>query len=194
MRLALVFASRDGHTLKIAQYLASELRARGHAVEVFDAAQPRDAPRLAEYDGALLGACVHAGHHLRALSRFARQHRAELQAMPAGFFSVSMAAASQQHQDRQRGEQYMATFGRETGWTPALSTSFAGALPFRRYGFFKRLLMSWIGRSQGMAVDTSRDYEFTDWGAVERFAGQFLAFLGAAGTAPGASAPPPAPP
>jgi menaquinone-dependent protoporphyrinogen oxidase len=54
------------------------------------------------------------------------------------------------------------------------SASLAGALPYSRYGFLKRLLMRLIVWREGGDTDDSRDYDDTDWDAVECFARSFL--------------------
>ena len=50
----------------------------------------------------------------------------------------------------------------------------AGALPFTKYGWLKRLVMLRIARKQlGTDLDTRRDYEYTDWKDVRAFARDF---------------------
>jgi menaquinone-dependent protoporphyrinogen oxidase len=66
----------------------------------------------------------------------------------------------------------------QTQWRPALTALVAGALPYTRYGFWKRFLMKRIARSHGDPIDTSRDHELTDWRALEAFARQAAALLG----------------
>ena len=39
----------------------------------------------------------------------------------------------------------------------------AGALPYTRYGWIKRMMMRRIVAKAGGDTDTSRDYEYTDW-------------------------------
>jgi menaquinone-dependent protoporphyrinogen oxidase len=53
---------------------------------------------------------------------------------------------------------------------------FGGALVYRQYGFFKRLMMKKIvsDKPGGLSTDTSRDHEYTDWDQVARFAEDFL--------------------
>ena len=62
----------------------------------------------------------------------------------------------------------------ETGWRPHRVELVAGALPYTRYNFLVRFVMRRIARKEGGDTDTSRDYEYTDWSAVERFALEFL--------------------
>jgi menaquinone-dependent protoporphyrinogen oxidase len=50
----------------------------------------------------------------------------------------------------------------------------AGALPYTRYNFLIRFMMRRIVKTEGGDTDTSRDYEYTDWAAVDRFAAEFV--------------------
>lgn len=74
---------------------------------------------------------------------------------------------------RRRGRSHE-RFLAETGWRPARSASLAGALLYSRYGILKRLLMRLIVWREGGDTDASRDYEYTDWEAVEAFVRSFL--------------------
>jgi len=52
---------------------------------------------------------------------------------------------------------------------------FAGALRYTQYGFVKRHLIKKISKDKASAdLDTSRDYEYTDWNDVRHFAEEFL--------------------
>jgi menaquinone-dependent protoporphyrinogen oxidase len=51
-------------------------------------------------------------------------------------------------------------------------------LLYTQYGFFKRWIMKKIARDKGSPdTDTSRDYVYTDWDSVRRFAEEFLESL-----------------
>ena len=52
---------------------------------------------------------------------------------------------------------------------------FGGALAYSRYGRFTRWIIRRIARSKNLGTDTSRDYEYTDWRAVDAFARHFIA-------------------
>jgi menaquinone-dependent protoporphyrinogen oxidase len=60
-------------------------------------------------------------------------------------------------------------FVQETGWRPPYVLPVAGALAYSKYNFFIKLIMKTISRMAGGPTDTSRDYEFTDWVALDRF-------------------------
>ena len=55
-----------------------------------------------------------------------------------------------------------------------------GLPPRRGRGWFvaTRTLMRLMMRRGGHPTDTSHDYDYTDWGAVERFGREFAALVG----------------
>ena len=77
-----------------------------------------------------------------------------------------------------RDARYLDDFVEQTGWTPARATTFAGALQYREYDFATRLLMRLLMRRMHHPTDASRDYDYTDWDAVDRWAHEFAARLG----------------
>ncbi len=166
-RILVLYGTTEGQTAKIAEAIGTSLRARGHTVSVVDA---RRAPTTGThgYDAVVLGASVHMGKHDQHVVEFARQNRAALGRMVSAFFSVSLAAAG----DPVELTKYVAEFHDQTGWRPATIRTFGGSLPYTRYGFLKRRLMRRIVKSKpgGLGVDTSRDYDYTDWDAVRSFA------------------------
>lgn len=115
--------------------------------------------------------CWGLGSKLRnakELVAYVRQHRSALQARPTAFFSVSMSAAKPNAGVDPNG--YLAAFCKQVQWEPTIRRAFAGGLPFRKYGFFTRLMMKGISRATHGPTDTSRDHEFTNWADVDAFA------------------------
>jgi menaquinone-dependent protoporphyrinogen oxidase len=68
---------------------------------------------------------------------------------------------------------------RRTGWAPEIVVTLGGAEPYTKYGFFTRIVMRSIAKKHGRIVDVHRDYEFTDWDAVDRFARDFIEYASA---------------
>jgi menaquinone-dependent protoporphyrinogen IX oxidase len=62
-------------------------------------------------------------------------------------------------------------------WT----ATFSGALRHSQYGFVTRLIMKSISGRRAGPTDTTRDYEFTDWDAVDTFANELATGLAASG-------------
>jgi len=172
MRILLVYASHFGQTFAIASRIAQRLRDIGHHVELANAdAGIRMLPPPDDYDAVILGSRIEYQHHDRKLVDYIRVYRDALTRMPTGFFSVSMAAATPSPDGDPA--HYLAGLFEGTGWHPTEATAFAGALAYRRYGWFTRQLMRAISKRKGGTTDTSRDHVFTDWTAVLAFADRF---------------------
>lgn len=172
----IVYGTTEGQTAKIAQQIADAGRRLGHEVDV------RHAPDLTQSDledraAVVVGGSLHQGRYQRGVRDFVERHRAWLDARPSAFFSVSLAAASRNPDERAAARTIAEKFVAAAGWTPQRIESFAGALRYTRYGWLKRMLMKYIAGKEGGDVDTSRDFEYTDWDAVTRFAQSFFGAL-----------------
>jgi menaquinone-dependent protoporphyrinogen oxidase len=176
----LLHASTHGHTSKIAARVAAVLEDAGLDVDVRTAARQADDPCPRDYDAVIVGASIHAGHHQKEIVAWARTHQATLALRPTAFFSVCLTAADDTEESREATRRYIDEFVEATGWTPGRAITFAGALQYREYDFATRLVIRLMMRKGGHPTDTSRDHEFTDWAAVERFAREFAATLAAA--------------
>lgn len=174
-RLLIVYATLEGQTEKIARRLGELAAARGHAVRVADFHALHGEGWGASIDALILGASVHMEKHPAELQRWVRDNHAQLEALPSAFFSVSLSAAGPRPRTIARAQQYLETFLNKTGWRPLSRASLAGALQYSKYGLLKRWMMQAIVRMAGNRdLDPHRDYEYTDWAAVERFLDEFL--------------------
>jgi len=170
-RVLIFYATTEGHTARVAERIAKRLQDKGHRVELRRARSARASLDLEEYGTVIVGAPVHYGRHPGHLRSLLRKHRAALAARRGAFFSVSLSAGGPGAKP-QAARRYVETFLRQVGWQPQQTAAFGGALQYSRYGAFKRLLVIAFVRLAGGDTDTSRDYEYTDWDAVDRFADQ----------------------
>ena len=170
-KILISYGTTEGHTARIAEYLADTIRGRGYLADAVDLGRAQDG-LLDGYDAVILGGSIHMGKHEEYVRDFVVKNRAALERLPSAFFSVSLAA----HGDIANAQAYVENFEHETGWKPAQVGLFGGALLYRQYGFFKRLMMKKIVSSKpgGLSTDTSRDHEYTEWDQVKRFAEDFL--------------------
>lgn len=170
-----VYATREGQTEKIARHIAKTLTADGHTVKLHDADRPASPPLdLASIQVAVVGGPIRGGNYPRSLVRFVQEHRRFLEGVPSAFFSVGLAVQSPKGRDPTL--EVVERFVRRTGWRPSRVELIAGALLYTHYNFLIRFVMKRIVASDGGDTDTSRDYEYTDWPAVERFARELVAF------------------
>jgi menaquinone-dependent protoporphyrinogen oxidase len=152
--------------------MAAVLRQRDHEVSLcsIDEADVQSRPML--FDAVLVGASIHYGHHPRALRAWLAQHRTELASRCGAFFSVSLSAGGPGAKPA-TAQEYVTSFLRAVGWSPELSATFAGALRYSQYGTLDRFLVKLFVAMAGGDTDSSRDYEYTDWSAVQKFAEVF---------------------
>jgi menaquinone-dependent protoporphyrinogen oxidase len=171
MRICIAYATKEGQTAKIADYIADVVRANGHQAETLDIGHAKDGFR-AGCDGVIVGSSIHMGKHDKHAAEYVRKNREVLEKLPSAFFSVSLAA----HGDEVEAEGYVEEFETDTGWHPPQVALFGGALPYTRYGVLERHLMKKIAGDKpgNLGTDTSRDYVYTEWDGVRRFTEAFL--------------------
>lgn len=181
--ILVVYASSWGQTRKVADAIAKQLRGRGHDVEVADAFERRPPPPDG-FDGVVIGSRVQMSRHAKPIIKYITRHRDQLTTRVTAFFSVNMAAFDVEAGDDPEG--YLAATVAATGWRPRHLVAFAGGLPYRRYGWFLRLIMKRINaRHHGAeTTDTTRDHEFTNWDAVREFADRIATDVEAQGVSP----------
>ncbi len=169
-KILIAYGTTEGQTARIADHLAGLIQSSGFEVKALDLKQSADVS-LNGYDAVIIGGSIHMGKHQEDVVEFVRKNRADLERLPSAFFSVSLAANG----DQANAEAYVENFVQQTGWRPAEVGLFGGALLYRQYGILKRYMMKRIVRDKpGMSLDTSRDYVYTDWDQVKRFAEDFV--------------------
>lgn len=200
--ILIAYASREGHTHRIADHIVQIVTGRGHEaalLNVFDLHQPVD---LGEFGAAILAASIHAGLHEDAMVRFVKLNRLALEALPTAFLTISLTEATVEDESRSEEERAEAAeqveamvrrFFEDTGWAPDRLKPVAGALMYTKYGFVLRWAMRRIARDVGVDTDTSVDHVYTDWEALDQFVQGFLTELEAAAARlrPTAEPPPP---
>ena len=172
-RIVIVYATTDGQTERIARHVDQVLAAEGVRTQLVAAAAAPPDFSLAGADAAIVAGSVRMGKHQKELTRLVRAHAAELSRIPGAFLSVSLSAERDNEPARREVRKCVARFVEETGWTPSSVLPVAGALLYRRYGFFLRQVMRFISKSVGGDTDTSRDYEYTDWDQLTEFVRTF---------------------
>jgi menaquinone-dependent protoporphyrinogen oxidase len=169
-RVLIPYGTTEGQTAKIAEVLTDVIRDLGHEAEAVDIKNLPDTMPDG-YNAVIIGASIHMGKHDKHVVEFVHRNHDALDRLPSAFFSVSLAA----HGDTQEAEGYVDQFEKETGWRPDEIALFGGALLYTHYGFIKRRMMKKIAADKPghLGLDTSRDYVYTEWDAVKRFAEHF---------------------
>jgi len=172
-RLLIVYGTTDGHTAKIARFLATQLDAYGAITDVVEAGREDPDPR--EYAGVIVAASIHAGGFQRAVGRWVRAHASALRDKPAAFLAVCLGVLQKDLTVQRDLVGITNRFEAKTGWKAPRVKLVAGAMPYTRYGWLKRMVMRQMARKAGGSTDVSRDHEYTDWNDLRDFADAFCA-------------------
>jgi menaquinone-dependent protoporphyrinogen oxidase len=180
--VGILYATREGQTRRISEYIAVRLRSLGIGVELRNIREDVPQINLSNYSGVIVAASVHVGKHEIEMIDFVKAHLGDLDRLPAAFVSVTLSQAGAQRADATVEEHARFTadvqkmledFFAETGWRPKRVNPVAGALQYSKYSWLVRFVMKRIAKQAGAETDTSRDYEYTDWRALDDFTDEF---------------------
>lgn len=184
MNFLVLYATTEGQTRKIAQFVADRIRVHNHNADLLDATDPASTGvKLRGYDGVLISASLHIGKFQTSIEEFVRSRNQTLNGMRTMFLPVSLSAASKDADDIKGLADCTGQFLAETGWKPGETHNVAGAFRYTQYDFFKRWGMKLIAYQKGVSTDTNRDLELTDWVALTRDTDDFVATVEAVGNA-----------
>ena len=170
-RILIVYGTTEGHTAKVAAAISETLQRNGAQVDVRAAGDPAPAPD--GYDAVIVAASVHAGRYQKPVRRWARTHAQVLSHKPAAFVSVCLGVLQHDAKVQHDLQTIVDRFVASTGWRPSVVKFVAGALPYTKYGWLRRLVMKRIVAKAGGDTDTHRDFEYTDWNDLRHFAAGF---------------------
>jgi menaquinone-dependent protoporphyrinogen oxidase len=174
-RILVAYSTTDGQTRKVAEHVAAAFTRIGRPVDLIDAASPAASLLTPTYAAVVIAGSVHMGSHQDALRDFVRSNVGWLNACPAAFLSVSLAAALNDETSRIECRAAAQKFLDDTGFAPGVVLPVAGALPYTQYDWFKRFAVKMmVMRHGGGNTDTTRDFEYTDWLALTQSAIEFV--------------------
>lgn len=149
------YITRAGYTREVARAVGQRMRDRGFDTDVADLELCIRHPE--RYDAVVLGCAVRFGHPSMTMARFIAEHRATLEALPTGFFSVDGSRSPQKHLDE---------FFQLTDWHPSRVLAVPGV-----QGARVRRAIAWIqDRLESKSV--TRVEAPTDWSRIAAFADQ----------------------
>jgi menaquinone-dependent protoporphyrinogen oxidase len=172
MNVLIAYASTEGQTRKIANFIADHVRNRGHKANVFDTSSTLHDVDVNEFDMVILAGSVHQQKHQDCLEIYVVAKRKKLEAMPTLFVSVSLAAAFPDTQHE--ANRYMNEFVSELGWWPSRMLAVAGAVRHDEYGYYREQILEHVVLDGTHLDDFSEDREFTDWGALANAVDEFV--------------------
>lgn len=171
--ILILYATTDGHTLKICHRLKQVIEQAGHRVTLTAIGDTRQMD-LPSFDKIVIGASIRYGKHQRQVFDFIENHQPLLDSKANAFFSVNIVARKPE-KNRPETNPYLRKFLRKIAWQPQHLEVFAGKLDYPRYGFFDRLMIRFIMLLTKGPTDPNTVVEFTDWQRVDDFGRQLNA-------------------
>jgi len=83
MRIHIAYATKEGQTAKIANYIAEVVRAQGHQVDTVEIVHAEEVVP-AGFDGVIVGSSIHMGKHDKHAAEYVRYNREALEKVPQG--------------------------------------------------------------------------------------------------------------
>ena len=177
-RVLILYGTTDGHTRVIAEAIGDTMRLSGVDADVILAGSADPSP--ASYAGVIVAASIQAGGYQKTVQQWVRAHARELDELPTAFVSACLSIVNPSPKVMADLDAIVSRFMKTTSWNPPRVKHVAGALLYTRYNFIKRWVMKRIAASQGGATDTTKDYDYTDWQDVKKFAEEFRRHIRAA--------------
>jgi menaquinone-dependent protoporphyrinogen oxidase len=172
-RVLIAYSTTDGHTREICNRLREVIERQEHQVTLASIPDVID-EGLESYDKIVVGASIRYGRHRPAVVAFIERNAEVLNRKASAFFSVSVVARKPE-KNQPHTNPYVRKLLRRIPWRPHEVGVFAGKIDYPRYGALDRLIIRGIMWLTGGPTDPAAVVEFTDWRAVETFAGRVAA-------------------
>jgi menaquinone-dependent protoporphyrinogen oxidase len=173
-KLLIIYSTTDGHTLKIAQRLATIIEQHNQPVTLCAITDVAGLD-LISFDKIIIGASIRYGKHHPLVFDFIRKYQALLESKPNAFFSVNVVARKP-NKNQPDTNPYCKKFLKKIAWKPQHVAVFAGKLEYPSYSVFDRLVIRLIMWMTHGPTDPETVVEFTDWQQVDAF-GRVLAAM-----------------
>jgi menaquinone-dependent protoporphyrinogen oxidase len=165
-KILIVYATTDGHTLKICERLQQKIEEEGSEVQLLPVDDPH--PDLSQFDKIVIGASIRYGKHSKLIYKFIELNQGLLDSKPNAFFSVNVVARKPE-KNQPDTNPYLKKFLTQIAWRPKQLAVFGGNLDYPNCGYLDRQmirLIMWMTKGP-TAPDTVIDY--TDWEQVDSF-------------------------
>ncbi len=163
----ILYASHDGHTRKITDYMASALESRG--LSTLQADLDHDSYSIEVLEQApviVLAAAIRYGKPLPIAEAFLKRHRTLIADKPLVLLSMNLTARKP-GKTTPEGSIYLRKWIKRHDLKPAIAAAVAGKLDYQRYGPFDRFMIRLIMKITGGPTEPTACVEFTNWDQVD---------------------------
>jgi menaquinone-dependent protoporphyrinogen IX oxidase len=170
MRALVIYGTRWGGTVKIAEQIGAGLRAEGFSVDVVDA---KDSPKTVDvYDLVVVGSGMRADKWTKASLAFLEKNSAVLQTKKTALFVSGQMADRKDEGYSKAKDQYLQKTADQYGLKPLSLGFFGGYLDFSySHGLIVDVMVRVNRKSlRKNGLDTTQIYDTRDWAAIEAWA------------------------
>lgn len=166
-KIGIIYATVDGQTLKICNYIIELLRQKQKKVELYSIDDFNG--NITDYDILIIGASIRYGVHNEKINKFIMNNKEELNKIKTAFFSVNLVARKPD-KNLPDTNPYLVKFIEKINWRPDVLDVFAGKLDYKSYPFWDRIMIKLIMKMTKGPTKTDQPIEYTDWKRVDAFA------------------------
>ena len=165
-KTGILYATVDGHTLKISNKLKEQLLLNNQDIELFSIDEFNG--KVTDYDKFIIGSSIRYGLHHKKIIEFIKTYKAELDEVKTAFFSVNLVARKPQ-KNKPDTNPYVIKFFKTIDWKPTIVEVFAGMLDYKKYKPFDRIMIQFIMWMTKGPTDRNTVIEYTNWDKVKEF-------------------------
>ena len=157
-KILVVYATRAGSTIEVAQAIGKKLAAGGAAVDVKPV---KNAANLKDYQAVILGSAIRRGAVLPEVTDFAKTNKEELKNIPVAGFIVCMILREDNEQNREKAASYIKPLQGELSFVDV--GFFTGKLDYSRLNFIDAFIIKYfIGTPEGDLRDWQKINEWAE--------------------------------
>ena len=165
-KILIIHSSVDGHTTHICERIRSVRNDLD--IDIISLSKTKNIS-LNKYEMIIIGASIRYGKYRKELFEFIDKNLNVIHSKKNAFFSVNVVARKAEKNSTDTNP-YIEKFLQKTSWKPKIIDVFAGKIEYPKYNLFDRSIIKFIMWMTNGPTDTSKNFEFTDWSKVEKFA------------------------
>lgn len=166
VKTGILYATVDGHTLKICNKIKEELQKSNNPVELYSIDNFNE--KITNFDKLIIGSSIRYGVHHKKIIEFINTNKTELDTIKTAFFSVNLVARKPEKNTSDTNP-YVIKFFKTITWKPIIVEVFAGKLDYKKYPFFDRKMIQFIMWMTKGPTNTDAEIEYTNWDKVKDF-------------------------
>lgn len=170
-KIGIIYATVDGQTLKICNYIIDLMRKKQKKAEMYSIDDFNG--NIIDYDILIIGASIRYGVHNEKISKFIMNNKEALNSIKTAFFSVNLVARKPD-KNLPDTNPYLVKFIDKIKWRPDVLDVFAGKLDYKSYPFWDRIMIKLIMKMTKGPTRTDKPIEYTDWNRVDAFTSKVI--------------------